>query len=131
MTRHDDAMVSLTPSSAQAERRDRVAALLEHQCPLTRVRKAEPLGFDAELWRAVTNAAGVDPDDLVSDALVAGVVGAHLAPVPWPEHQAAIRLLRRLNHPEPAGIVTLTVAEPAGHLVPAGAVADSRCHLGR
>lgn len=111
MTRCDDAMVSLTPSLAQSERRDRVADLLAAECSRTRVREAEPLGFDSELWLAVAREAGPAPDDLVSDALVAGVLGSHLAPVPWPEHCAATRLLRNLGHPTSDGIATLTIAE--------------------
>ncbi len=30
------------------------AALFERECPTTRVRDAEPLGFDAALWRVLT-----------------------------------------------------------------------------
>src|SRR5689334_15059176 len=60
----DDEMASLTPSDRQARRRDEVAVLLAAECPLPRVRAAEKLGFDADLWRALEGAGALaDPDD--------------------------------------------------------------------
>jgi 3-oxochol-4-en-24-oyl-CoA dehydrogenase len=120
-------MASLTPSVLQARRRDEVAALLEAECPLTRVRASEKLGFDADLWRSLVAAGALaDHGDLVTAALVAEVLGRHLAPVPFAEHVAAGRLLARLDRPVPEGVATLTVARHAdgGRLVPAGAVAE-------
>ncbi len=122
-------MASLTPSDVQARRRDEVAALLAAECPLPRVRAAEKVGFDADLWRALAATDALAADDLVGAALVAEVVGRHLAPVPFAEHLAATRLLARLGRAAPdgpvlEGIATLTLVDPPARLVPAGAVAD-------
>ena len=112
-----------------------------------RVRAAEPLGFDAGLWKQLveTGAACMRaPEDrggsgagLLDAALVCELAGRHLASAPLVESIAASRLLAELPG-EAAGaaleqvvggasIVTLAVAEPwdgAAHLVPGGAVAD-------
>lgn len=132
-------MASLAPSPAQARRRDAVAAVCELHCPLALVRRVERLGFDARVWAQVRHAAGLGDagegsgegtgegeGDLVGAALVAEVLGRHLAPVPYAEHVSARRAVRRLGVTPPAAAVTGTVAlgEPPGRLVPAGAVAD-------
>ncbi|TDB92174.1 acyl-CoA dehydrogenase family protein [Actinomadura sp. 7K534] len=113
----------------------------------SRVRAAEPLGFDPRLWNAVRDAGavamavgeedggwGAAPLDL---ALVAEVQGRFIAPAPIVEAQVAARLLARLDTPPAAAVLaaalaggrTVTLAvHPArdgvAALVPAGAVAD-------
>ncbi|MFF5263863.1 acyl-CoA dehydrogenase family protein [Actinomadura viridis] len=122
-------------------------ALFGDASPPSRVREAEPLGFDAGLWEKVRSAGGVAmavgeadggwgalPLDL---ALVAEVQGRFVAPVPIVEAQVAARLLARLGTPRAAaalatalaGTRTVTMAvhparEGVARLVPAGAVAD-------
>ncbi|MFA5884758.1 MAG: acyl-CoA dehydrogenase [Acidimicrobiia bacterium] len=113
------------------------------ECPITAVRAAEPLGFDAALWSRLaelgTPAMGLpEPAGgggaLLGDlAVVADAVGRSIAPVPFVEHAVAGRLLARfgaLTDAVVAGdeIATLAVRPaPAGAgawpLVPAGAVA--------
>ncbi|MEU5879166.1 acyl-CoA dehydrogenase family protein [Spirillospora sp. NPDC047279] len=122
-------------------------ALFGDASPPSRVRAAEPLGFDPGLWDAVRSAGivtmavaeaaggwGGTPLDL---ALVAEVQGRFVAPVPIVEAQVAARLLARLGTPRArsalaaalAGERTVTVAfhrvrDGVATLVPAGAVAD-------
>ena len=112
-----------------------------------RVRAAEPLGFDAGLWKQlaetgaacmrVPEAQGGSGADWIDAALVCELAGRHLAPAPLAESIAASRLLAELEA-EPAraalarvveegAIATLSVADPldgADPLVPGGAVAD-------
>ncbi|TDD38350.1 acyl-CoA dehydrogenase [Actinomadura sp. KC06] len=73
------------------------------ECPSSRVRDAEPLGYDEKLWRSLVQTGAVTmglPEALggggasVLDlALVAGAFGRHLAPVPLIEAAVALRLL--------------------------------------
>lgn len=118
---------------------------LEDQCPTTRVREAEPLGFDSKLWNEMlamdTVALGVPEDHggagagLLDVALVGELMGRHLAPVPFTETAVAARCLAAVpNAPDVlagalAGqrIVTLALHPSVGgmvHFVPAAAVAD-------
>jgi alkylation response protein AidB-like acyl-CoA dehydrogenase len=134
-------------SDEQRALRDSVAALLGRECPVERVRKAEPLGFDDRLWAklldvgvlrmGVPEAAGGDGAGLVELALVAEQIGRHLAPVPFIESVVAARALARSGHTGEAwlraaldGTVIGTVAlHPLTggrpQLVPAGAVAGA------
>ena len=119
-------------------------SFFEKECPVERVRAAEPLGFDAELWErfASTGATGMGlPESLgggaasVSHAgLIAESLGQSLAPLPFIEHFVATRLLGRCLGDEPAfaalsgsdAIATLALRPADGtcaRLVPAGAVA--------
>src|SRR4029077_12525116 len=89
-----------------------VAAFLSKECPPERVRAAEPVGFDGELWRQVA-AMGL-PVMAVPDALGGGVAsrqylpvvlqehGRHVAPVPLLEASVANNLLARLAMLAPA-----------------------------
>jgi alkylation response protein AidB-like acyl-CoA dehydrogenase len=108
------------------------------------VRAAEPLGFDATLWRkvaglglpaiAVPEEHGGGGSGLVELAIAAELLGQALAPVPLIETAAASGLLAsyagpRVLEPLVAGDLVATLAlEPAGgpvaRLVPSGAVAD-------
>ena len=103
------------------------------------VRRAEPLGFDSELWSKLcaldAPAMGVAADKggggaALSDLVVLGeCVGRAVAPVPIIEHAVAVRALPEPS-PELLGgdeIATLALHAPTGGLhwglIPAGAVA--------
>ncbi len=117
------------------------AGFFEKECPPERVRAAEPLGFDRELWSrfAATGASGMGlPESaggsaasVLDAALVARSLGRALGPLPFVEHFVASRLLAR-THRAPADlaeggdIATLALRPASGDtapLVPAGAVA--------
>lgn len=128
--------------------RDAFREFLADQCPTSRVRAAEPLGFDARLWRQLTalgaatmglpEASGGDGASLLDLAIVAEEVGGALAPVPFAEHVAASRAIAAVT-----GGAAEALADPArrpvalalsplpggqslnGQLVPGGAVASA------
>ena len=109
-----------------------------------RVRAAEPLGFDAELWQqltalgavaiAIPESVGGAGAGLSELALVCEEQGRHVAAVPLVEVATAARLLSALGATDlvtPAldglTLVTLALRPAAGgvsHFVPAGAVAE-------
>ena len=104
----------------------------KHASP-EQVRAAEPLGFDAALWRALVEVGVVPmavPEEhggwgasLLDLALVAECVGAAVVPAPVIEAQCAARLLGSV----PDHLVTIAVRpahDGTATLVPAGAVAD-------
>jgi alkylation response protein AidB-like acyl-CoA dehydrogenase len=114
------------------------------EVPSSRVRDAEPLGFDADLWQrlvamgatsmALPEAAGGDDATLVDLALVAEEFGKVVAPVPLVSHVVASRLLARAGGAaellsaaaEGERIVTLALQPVVGtnrQLVPDAAVA--------
>jgi alkylation response protein AidB-like acyl-CoA dehydrogenase len=127
--------------------RDAFREFFTVECPAGRVRAAEPLGFDAKLWRQVAElgaatmglpeSAGGDDAGLLILAIVAEEAGAALAPVPLAEHVAASRAVARLARGR-SGSLGEVLAAPADRplslapepvtsresaLVPAGAVA--------
>ncbi|GGL14889.1 acyl-CoA dehydrogenase family protein [Nocardia jinanensis] len=133
---------------AQEALRDTFASFFTKECPTTRVRAAEPLGFDTQLWRrtvelgatsmGIPEQLGGDGAGLLDLVLVAEGYGSALAPVPFIEAAVAGRLLAAAgdHRSRPwldellAGRRILTVAlheMPAGErqLVPAGAVCDA------
>jgi len=85
--------------------REAFGSFLARECQPERVRAAEPVGFDAKLWRQFIDlgavAMGVPVPDggdgagLVELVLVAEEVGRTLAPVPFVEAAVAARLLAR------------------------------------
>jgi alkylation response protein AidB-like acyl-CoA dehydrogenase len=108
-----------------------------------RVRASEPLGFDDRLWdqlvdmgaptMAVPEALGGGGARRAELALVAELVGRHVAPVPFVETAAAANLLAATAAGDLVGAVangavaTLALRAPTNgicRLVPAGAVAD-------
>lgn len=116
---------------------------LRKECAIERVRAAEPVGHDAELWQHVQRIGGLEMacDDEQSISLVGLVVvaeqfGRHLAPVPWIEGVVAARLAQRIGGTAAARVIgamsdgeIATIAlrpvfagEP--QLIPAGAIAD-------
>jgi alkylation response protein AidB-like acyl-CoA dehydrogenase len=135
---------SLTPN--QVEIRDLFRRFLGDQVPRHRVRAAEPLGFDAALWRSVAELGAVAvglPEiaggaglGLVELNLIAEEYGAVLAPVPLIEAMTVARLLQKSDAEQfarvvadiAAGgrIVTLALADgEVDQLVPVGAIADA------
>ena len=117
-------------------------ALLGKQSRPEDVRAAEPLGFDAALWRSLRKlepvAMAVAEDkggwgaSMLDLCLVAESLGRHCAPVPVIETQVTARLLARLGHGAldpllPGGeVATIALHRPVAgtaRLVPAGAVA--------
>jgi alkylation response protein AidB-like acyl-CoA dehydrogenase len=132
-------------AAEQVAVRDAFRDFLAGQCPTSRVRAAEPLGFDARLWRQLTElgaatmglpeSSGGDGASLLDLAIVAEEMGAALAPVPFAEHVAASRAIAAAGGAagalaDPAGgLVTLALRplgqgqQRDGELVPGGAVA--------
>lgn len=133
-------------SDDQESVRQAFAEFFTEECPTTRVRAAEPLGYDERLWQALTKlgavsmglpeSAGGDGATLVELALVAEEYGRVIAPVPLIEAVVAARLLARCGGaatgPWITGnidgfrLATLAlhpVVSGARQLVPAGALA--------
>ena len=136
--------------SLSAEQDELVASfnsLLGKECPIERVRAAEPGGFDHRLWRTLVETGvltmsvpehrggwGASVLDL---ALISELFGRALAPVPALETQVAARLLAATGSPAALAalapvldgerIVTIglhPVESDVANLVPAGAVCD-------
>ncbi len=147
MTATDDLVIrraDFSLSDEQEALRGAFRAFFEQQCPTERVRAAEPLGWDPELWgqlhdlrpaaMGVPAARGGDDAGLVELAIVAEESGRHAAPVPLPETMVVARLLARIDGDAaraaldrildgaPATIAVARTA-PGPQLVPAGAIA--------
>ena len=139
--------MDLNLSGEQQQLVDAFGALYAKESSTERVRAAEPLGHDPNLWaRLKENGAvemAVDEDSggsgasLLDLALVAEQHGRYLGPAPLVEAQVAARLLARIGSdaarkalaPVLDGTRLVTMAlhpPPAGvlPLVPAGAVCD-------
>jgi alkylation response protein AidB-like acyl-CoA dehydrogenase len=140
--RHHDYSLTEDEEAVQGAFREFFTA----ECPTSRVRAAEPLGYDAKLWRQVgeigaatmglPEAAGGDGAGLLLLAIVAEEAGAALAPVPLAEHTAATRAIASFPGrsadaasvlpraaERPATLVLQPVTGLSSALVPAGAVA--------
>ncbi|HVM39357.1 MAG TPA: acyl-CoA dehydrogenase family protein, partial [Acidimicrobiia bacterium] len=110
---------------------------LERECTPERVRAAEPLGFDADLWKQLTEMglttlalpedAGGGAFGLLDAALVTESAGARLVPAPFVEAAVAVRAVVRAGQSVPAdGLVTFALhpaVDGVARLVPGGAVA--------
>ncbi len=142
--------MDLNFSPEQSALRDALREFLEKESPPSVVRAAEPVGFDAALWRKVVEfglgSVGVPEKHggggggLIDLAIAAECVGQHLAPVPLIETAVTNRLLASLAEggssdaaslaPRAIGgelLATLAIRPAAGGVarsVPAGAVAD-------
>jgi alkylation response protein AidB-like acyl-CoA dehydrogenase len=139
--------VDLNPSEEQQQLIDTFGAFYAKECPVERVRGAEPTGHDPELWgrlremgaleMAVDEASGGWGASLLDLALVAEQHGRHLGPAPLIETQVAARLLARVGAGAAADaldralradrLITLSLHPPKDGLltlVPSGAVAD-------
>jgi alkylation response protein AidB-like acyl-CoA dehydrogenase len=139
--------MNLALTDDQAALRDTLREFFEKEAPTDVVRAAEPLGFDATLWKKVVEfglPSVAVPEDrggggagLIELAIGAELLGRSLAPVPLIEAAVATTLLASLPpNKELQPVVEAAVAgdllptlalHPAGdvaYLVPAGAVAD-------
>jgi alkylation response protein AidB-like acyl-CoA dehydrogenase len=137
--------VDLSLSEDQLSVRAAFAEFFAKEATLERVRGAEPLGFDPDLWLKLAGTgafamglperAGGDGAGLLDLVLVAEQYGRHLAPVPFVECAAAGRLLAQSGaEPELLAqvadgglLATIALAPASGgrlRLVPAGAVAE-------
>jgi len=99
------------------------------ESPISVVRAAEPLGFDAALWTKL-NAMEIwgRHVSLQQLCVIGETVGRAIAPVPFAEHAVAARLLRRDDIDSGAAIAGLALRETDvggdWSLVPNGAIAD-------
>lgn len=139
--------MDLNPSDEQRQLVDAFAAFYAKESPGERVRAAEPLGHDTELWSRLRQMGVLEmavPEDsggwgasLLDVALVAEQHGRHVAPAPLLEAQVAVRLLSRIGTAaagdalartlDGGWLTTVALRPPrAGVLamVPSGAVAD-------
>jgi alkylation response protein AidB-like acyl-CoA dehydrogenase len=135
--------VNLALTEEQQFVRQTFFALFGKEADSARVRAAEPLGHDPDLWAHLiaTGALGVGiPEDiggggggLLELALIAEEAGRRVAPVPFAEPAAAVRLLaacgtRSLLDDALGGARIVSLATRPGpvarHLLTDGAVAD-------
>jgi len=134
--------VNLDFTVEQQALRSTLRDFFEKESPPSAVRAAEPLGFDASLWRkvvelgfpfmAVPESCGGGGAGWVELAIAAEALGQYLAPVPLIEAAVAGGLLATLAGLAPGeGVATLALSPAAGtaagtvaRLVPAGAVAE-------
>ena len=137
----------LALSDEQEQLRRSFGDLFAKEASVERVRAAEPLGFDRDLWTALAGVgatamavgeeAGGWGASLLDLALVAELAGRYVAPAPMVECQVAARLLAAAGTPaaldhlrsvlDGNGITTLALhpaVDGKARLVPAGAVAD-------
>jgi alkylation response protein AidB-like acyl-CoA dehydrogenase len=137
--------LSLAPEQQQLV--ESFGALFDKHATSERVRAAEPLGFDADLWRRVheMGAVAMAVDQTVGGwgasaldlALVAEQLGRVVAPAPIVETQVAARLLARVGGGIASTVLAaalrgermVTIALRPPHdgrvgLIPAGAIAD-------
>jgi Acyl-CoA dehydrogenase, N-terminal domain len=124
--------------------RDTFARFFNREVPLSRVREAAPLGYDAKLWSQLgeTDAVTAALPDRAGGGLVAGALateqmGRVLAPVPLVEAMTAARLLDQLGPGAAQWAQALTggsrlvsvalhpLAGAKEQIVSAGAVADA------
>jgi alkylation response protein AidB-like acyl-CoA dehydrogenase len=135
-------------SETQSDVRDLFAKFFGDRSRSEIVRAAEPLGFDAAMWRDVLHVGALGmglPDEVGGGGIgLAELIftmeqmGRRIAPVPLVETVTAARLLARYPQPEVRDLLTASLAgerlitlglRPIGPsattgLVPAGAVAD-------
>ena len=102
--------------------RDLFEDFFASECPTSRVRAAEPVGFDAALWKSLINigvvgmglpeSIGGDGVGLATLGLVAEQHGARLAPVPLIGQLATTRLLARVagDRPEVREVIEAVAA---------------------
>jgi alkylation response protein AidB-like acyl-CoA dehydrogenase len=144
--------MDLNFSDEQQQLVDAFGALYAKESSTERVRAAEPLGHDADLWErlkengalemAVAETAGGWGASLLDLALVAEQHGRFLGSAPLIEAQVAVRLLARLDSDAARAalelaltgqrLVTVALHPPKNGLlglVPSGAVADDVVYL--
>jgi alkylation response protein AidB-like acyl-CoA dehydrogenase len=139
--------VNLDLTEEQAQLVHSFKRLFEKECPPGRVREAEPLGFDRELWdltraqgvleMSVPKEAGGWGASLLDLCLIAEQHGRSLTPIPIIEAQTTARALARIQGDAAQTalsavlsgdrLVTLALRQERGpmlSLVPGGAIAD-------
>ncbi|MCH2171404.1 acyl-CoA dehydrogenase family protein [Myxococcota bacterium] len=99
--------MDLRPSEQQRAVCDGVSDFLDKEVTPERVRDAEPMGFDAGVWRGLADMGvptlGVSEElggmgaGLLDLALVAEAIGAHLTPAPILETQVSLRAVERVD----------------------------------
>lgn len=132
-----------TLDDEQVALQDSFRAYFEKTVPASRVRAAEPLGFDRVLWdelqeRAIVamglpETAGGDGAGLVELALVVEEAGRRAVPAPLPDVLATVRGLARLGVGadlierirDHGAIATVAPGDTERRLVPSGAIATS------
>lgn len=120
--------MNLEPSEEEAAVADLFEHLLERECPTSRVRSAEPLGHDGDLWSRMTSAGALDmavPAERGGSGVgigalgrVAEACGRRLAPVPFVETVTATRLLARCHEPEVDAILEACLEGSIATLAP-------------
>ena len=138
-------VVDLTLTEEQRQLVDSFAALFTRESSSDRVRAAEPLGFDRQLWEALRGTGVIDMALAEADggwgayvtdlALVAEQFGRTVASVPMIEAQVAARILAAAGDGEGLAaalegrsLVTFAPRQGSGALlpvVPGAAVADT------
>jgi alkylation response protein AidB-like acyl-CoA dehydrogenase len=128
----------------QTELQASFGKLFDQHATIADLRRAEPVGFSAELWRrlgevgiphlAAASATDGSPATLSQLVVVAEEYGRRLAPAPLLETLTAVRALDRAGAGVPAsGIVTFGLrplkADGSAPLLAAGAVADAAVAL--
>jgi hypothetical protein len=104
---------------------DAFEQFFSRESPPSVARAAEPLGFDAALWRKLEAMEVWGSGATVADlAVVAEVAGRWIAPVPFVEHAVASRVLGLTDGQRIATIALRPAVADVWRLVPAGAVAD-------
>ncbi len=139
--------VDLSVSGEQRQLVESFVALYARESSSERVRAAEPLGFDSQLWKAlqengvvamaVAEAAGGWGASELDLALIAEPFGRAVASAPVIEAQVAARLLAKCGQPGTESLSTALAGDALVtfmprpcqgslmRLVPAGAVADA------
>jgi alkylation response protein AidB-like acyl-CoA dehydrogenase len=140
--------MDLNPSDEQQLLIDAFGALYSKESSSERVRAAEPLGFDPDLWlrlqetgameMAIDEEHGGGGASLLDLALVAEQHGRFLGSAPLLEAQVAARLMERIQGPEVESVLaaalagdrltTIALHPPTNGtltMVPSGAVADT------
>ena len=139
-------MTDLSLTEDQESLREAFGKLFDHESPISRVRAAEPSGYDEQLWTvvaaagiplmAVGESCGGGGAALADLAVVVREAGRTLAPAPVVESAVAARLLSRfdagralLEDISGGQVLPVVAVRPpvAGiaRLVPSGAVADA------
>jgi alkylation response protein AidB-like acyl-CoA dehydrogenase len=132
--------MDLSLSEDQLSLRAAFAEFFDKESTLERVRGAEPLGFDPDLWTKLAGTGAIAmglPEDSggggasnLDLALVAEQFGRRIAPVPFIEAAAAGHVLAQAGAANLAGdstLATIALSPARGgrlRLVPAGAVAE-------
>src|SRR4051812_34398834 len=113
MRHHGRVSFDLGLSPDQQAIEELFSSFLAKESPPSVARAAEPLGFDADLWRKLeaigAPTMGVDGASLSDLVVVAEAVGRAIAPVPLVEHLVASRA-----HPGVEGIATVALRPAVG-----------------